>query len=68
MKDLGIKKPNIGVAGLNPHAGEGGLFGNEEITEIIPAINEARKQEVKTVMQNSCGFSGVNAVLIINKY
>ena len=46
LKDLGIKKPNIGVAGLNPHAGEGGLFGNEEIDEIIPAINEARQQGI----------------------
>lgn len=41
---LGIKKPRIAVAGLNPHSGEGGLFGDEEILEIIPAIEEARKR------------------------
>lgn len=41
LRELGIKEPKIGVAGLNPHAGEGGLFGREEIDEIIPAINEA---------------------------
>jgi len=34
----GLKKPRIGVAGLNPHAGEGGLFGDEEKLQIIPAI------------------------------
>lgn len=38
---FGIAKPRIAVAGLNPHAGENGLFGDEEINEIIPAINEA---------------------------
>jgi len=40
-KALGIKRPKIGVAGLNPHCGEGGLFGREEIEEIQPAIDEA---------------------------
>jgi len=39
---FGIAKPHIAVAGLNPHAGENGLFGDEEIDEIIPAILEAR--------------------------
>ena len=38
---IGIEKPKIGVAGLNPHCGEGGLFGREEIDEIQPAIDEA---------------------------
>ena len=37
------KKPRIGVAGLNPHAGEAGLFGDEEIKIIKPAVNEAKK-------------------------
>jgi 4-hydroxythreonine-4-phosphate dehydrogenase len=36
--------PRIGVAGLNPHAGEGGLFGREEIDIIAPAIAAARLQ------------------------
>ncbi len=40
-RDMGIAVPRIGVAGLNPHSGEGGLFGREEIDEIIPAIREA---------------------------
>ena len=46
LKDLGIKNPKIGVAGLNPHAGEGGLFGKEEIEEIIPAIVQAKKEGI----------------------
>ncbi|MFH1684599.1 MAG: 4-hydroxythreonine-4-phosphate dehydrogenase PdxA [Candidatus Margulisiibacteriota bacterium] len=37
------KKPKIGVAGLNPHAGEAGIFGDEEIKIIKPAVDEARK-------------------------
>lgn len=41
---LGIEKPRIAVAGLNPHSGEGGLFGTEEIEEIQPAIEEAKKR------------------------
>ena len=41
-KALGMEKPRVAVAGLNPHSGEGGLFGREEIEEITPAIEEAR--------------------------
>jgi 4-hydroxythreonine-4-phosphate dehydrogenase len=37
-----IKRPHIGVAGLNPHAGDGGLFGDEELNAIIPAVESAR--------------------------
>ncbi|RQO62382.1 4-hydroxythreonine-4-phosphate dehydrogenase PdxA [Paucibacter sp. KBW04] len=39
---FGFKQPRIAVAGLNPHAGEGGLFGREEIDHIAPAIARAR--------------------------
>jgi 4-hydroxythreonine-4-phosphate dehydrogenase len=39
---LGIAEPRIAVAGLNPHASEGGLFGNDEAREIVPAIEAAR--------------------------
>ncbi|MFQ6077578.1 MAG: 4-hydroxythreonine-4-phosphate dehydrogenase PdxA [Thermodesulfobacteriota bacterium] len=42
LKRLGIENPKIAVAGLNPHAGESGLFGREEIEEIEPAINQAQ--------------------------
>jgi 4-hydroxythreonine-4-phosphate dehydrogenase len=46
MKSLGITLPRIAVAGLNPHAGEEGLFGTEEIEEIIPAVEEAQKSGI----------------------
>lgn len=39
---FGLKRPRIAVSGLNPHAGEGGLFGNEERGVILPAIKRAR--------------------------
>ncbi len=45
-KDLGIEKPRVAVAGLNPHCGEGGLFGDEEIKEITPAIEAARAEGI----------------------
>jgi 4-hydroxythreonine-4-phosphate dehydrogenase len=41
LRQLGIERPNIYVSGLNPHAGEGGLFGREEIDIIAPAIEAA---------------------------
>lgn len=43
VKRMGVEKPSIAVAGLNPHAGEGGLFGREESEEIDPAVREARQ-------------------------
>ena len=43
LRTLG-RAPRIGVAGLNPHAGEGGLFGREEVDTIAPAIATARAQ------------------------
>jgi 4-hydroxythreonine-4-phosphate dehydrogenase len=40
-RQFGVENPHIGVAGLNPHASDGGLFGREEEEEIIPAVGEA---------------------------
>jgi 4-hydroxythreonine-4-phosphate dehydrogenase len=42
----GQPRPRIGVAGLNPHAGEGGLFGDEEQRFIAPAVEAARRQGI----------------------
>ncbi|HXH12732.1 MAG TPA: 4-hydroxythreonine-4-phosphate dehydrogenase PdxA [Alphaproteobacteria bacterium] len=42
IERLGVAAPRLAVAGLNPHAGEHGLFGDEEIHEIGPAVEEAR--------------------------
>ena len=43
---LGLKKPTIAVAGLNPHAGEAGIFGDEETRMIIPAVKRALKEGI----------------------
>jgi 4-hydroxythreonine-4-phosphate dehydrogenase len=45
---LGIRDARIAVAGLNPHAGEAGIFGDEEIQEIIPAIEDAGREGIQT--------------------
>ena len=45
-RQLGIPEPKIGVAGLNPHSGENGMFGREEIEEITPAIQAARAEGI----------------------
>lgn len=45
-KELDIKEPKIGVAGLNPHSGENGMFGREEIEEITPAIEAAKGEGI----------------------
>ena len=49
LKKAGYKDPRIAIAGLNPHAGENGLFGDEEIKEIIPAIEELKKNGIDTI-------------------
>jgi 4-hydroxythreonine-4-phosphate dehydrogenase len=46
LKMIGIEQPRIGVAGLNPHAGDGGLFGDEEMLEIVPAIEMAKSEGI----------------------
>ena len=42
FRRTGFDAPRVAVAGLNPHAGEGGLFGREEIEAITPAVEQAR--------------------------
>ncbi len=46
LRLLDRKIPRIGIAGLNPHAGEGGLFGKEEVEEIAPAVADLREMGV----------------------
>lgn len=46
MRQLGIVNPRIAVSGLNPHAGEGGLFGSEEIEQISPAIKICKDEGI----------------------
>ncbi len=42
-RDLGIARPRIAIAGLNPHSGEGGAFGDEEGRIVVPAVAGARR-------------------------
>ena len=46
MMEFGVERPRIGVCALNPHASEGGLFGNEEWNEILPAVLDARGEGI----------------------
>ncbi len=48
-RDFGLERPCLGVAALNPHAGEGGLFGDEEARIIAPAVAAARQQGLDVV-------------------
>ncbi len=48
QRDFGIERPKIAVLGLNPHAGDGGVLGREEIDAIIPAIRQACDEGVLT--------------------
>ncbi len=44
--DFEIQRPRLAVAGLNPHAGEAGLFGDEEEKVIVPAVEKAKKEGI----------------------
>ncbi len=69
--DQGIATPRIAVAGLNPHAGETGLFGREEIDVIAPAIAQARAQGIDakgpfapdTIYMRARGFKEFDVVI-----
>ena len=43
---FGIRNPKIGVAGVNPHAGEAGMFGDEERKQILPAVRQAQREQI----------------------
>ena len=44
LKKLGVTDGTMAIAGLNPHSGEHGLFGYEEVNEVTPAVEELKKQ------------------------
>jgi 4-hydroxythreonine-4-phosphate dehydrogenase len=46
LRKLGVENPKVAVAGLNPHAGENGLFGTEDLEHIAPAVEEAKEQGI----------------------
>ena len=58
FSDFGISKPKIAVLGLNPHAGEGGLLGNEEEKFIIPAIKSTKEEAIIMGPFAADGFFG----------
>lgn len=49
LRKIGIQEPMIAVAALNPHGGDNGLFGTEEQTELIPAVEAARAMGINAV-------------------
>ncbi|MFM6557192.1 MAG: 4-hydroxythreonine-4-phosphate dehydrogenase PdxA [Dolichospermum sp.] len=49
LQGMGIARPRIAVAGLNPHAGEGGIFGREDMDVIAPAVAQARSEGIDAV-------------------
>jgi len=71
LRAAGLAAPRVAVAGLNPHAGEAGLFGREEIDIIAPAISEARAQGIDargpfapdTVFMRARGLAEFDAVI-----
>ena len=71
LRAAGISSPRLAVAGLNPHAGESGLFGREEIEIIAPAIEEARRHGIDasgpyapdTVFMRARGLGEFDAVI-----
>lgn len=63
LEVLGIENPKLAVAGLNPHSGEHGLFGYEEVDEIFPAIERAKKSGIDVtgpVPADSVFYHGLN--------
>jgi 4-phospho-D-threonate 3-dehydrogenase / 4-phospho-D-erythronate 3-dehydrogenase len=49
VRSLGVSSPTIGVAGLNPHASDGGLLGDEDESEIAPAVEQAQGEGIDAV-------------------
>jgi 4-hydroxythreonine-4-phosphate dehydrogenase len=73
LRKMGIRKPRIAVCGLNPHAGEGGLFGEEDKKIVVPAVRKLRRKSrlsfsgpepADTVFRRAMqgGFDGVVAL------
>ena len=60
LRRLGTARPRIAVAGLNPHAGEGGLFGTEEIEQIAPGVDRARREGI-----DACGPIPADSVFFL---
>lgn len=66
LKSLGITEGTMAVAGLNPHSGDGGLFGTEDMEEIAPAVQEARKRGYN--VEGPIGADSVFHLALSGKY
>ncbi len=66
LRSLGITEGTMAVAGLNPHSGDGGLFGTEDIEQIVPAVEEARKRGYN--VEGPIGADSVFHQALIGKY
>jgi len=62
IQDFNIRKPRIAVLGLNPHSGDNGLIGNEEVEVIIPTLEKARNMGILALGPYAAdGFFGSNS-------
>lgn len=66
LKKLGVTEGTMAIAGLNPHSGEHGLFGDEEVKEVFPAVEELQKEGYKVV--GPVGADSVFAQALHGKY
>ena len=66
LNKLGVADGTMAIAGLNPHCGEHGLFGYEEVNEIIPAVEELKKQGYK--VEGPIGADSVFHQAALGKY
>ena len=54
LQRLGVERPRLGVFGVNPHAGEGGLFGTEDIRIVVPAIQRTARNGIDVAGPTGC--------------
>lgn len=66
LKRLGVTNPRLAVAGLNPHSGEHGLFGREEVEAVIPAVAAARRGGID--VEGPIGADSVFYLALKGKY
>lgn len=66
LEKLGVKDGKMAVAGLNPHSGEHGLFGDEEMKAVVPAIEEAQKMGYK--VEGPIGADSVFHLALMGRY
>ena len=65
-RQLGVEAPRIGLCGLNPHAGEGGLYGHEDEALLVPAVAAAREQGVD--VQGPFGADGLFGMAVAGRF